>query len=548
MGDKDSKAGLAGRVKALGVDSSNVKRVELGFETKLPVTEFLNKPGQALSMQIYRAIARKGSGVIGPLEASRGLKIYGRELLQETVAGANHPGVSLLEGIAIGVMPPIKVEAIQHNELEVLPRGRAAVLREIAETYGTPVYAYFESELEKAFDKFKRIPAPGGITIRLAAKANTNGAIVNWFAGRYGGFDANFHTGFDACTTEEEERLEHAGIPSSRIRLVSKQVPDKIWLQEHAKHGLKYTACSPTQLENFGKALPGYPVGIRFNIGIGSGFSPQVSTGGLGSPFGILYPEKKGVIDKLLNKYGLILDTVHYHIGAGADPEKQKEALARALEIAEEYASVRSIDTGGSFRVARVRGEKETDIREMGRVMAYALKEFRKKTGRELHLEVEPGTALLANAGYLVFTGIDKVDTGERGETFVVLDGGMNCNSRIPLYGAQHPLYNLAEGRRRKEQVIFVGPECESGSVATVRRGQPEVMDTRTIREVRRGDYVAMGGVGAYCGSSMTLQHYNSLPNGPQVFVRINGRKDLIRARQPLEDLWKDERIPKDLK
>jgi hypothetical protein len=57
-----------------------------------------------------------------------------------------------------------------------------------------------------------------------------------------------------------------------------------------------------------------------------------------------------------------------------------------------------------------------------------------------------------------------------------------------------------------------------------------------------------MAGVGAYCGASMVLANYNSLRKPPQVFVKLNETFDLIRKREPLEDLWRNEIIPEDLK
>ena len=60
--------------------------------------------------------------------------------------------------------------------------------------------------------------------------------------------------------------------------------------------------------------------------------------------------------------------------------------------------------------------------------------------GRRLHLEVEPGTYLVANAGAVVATCIDVVDTGADGYQFAKLDTGMTEVTRPALYGAQHPI------------------------------------------------------------------------------------------------------------
>jgi diaminopimelate decarboxylase len=47
---------------------------------------------------------------------------------------------------------------------------------------------------------------------------------------------------------------------------------------------------------------------------------------------------------------------------------------------------------------------------------------FAKETGRKLHLEIEPGTFLLANSACIVSTIQDMVTTGEDGYTFLKMD------------------------------------------------------------------------------------------------------------------------------
>ena len=45
--------------------------------------------------------------------------------------------------------------------------------------------------------------------------------------------------------------------------------------------------------------------------------------------------------------------------------------------------------------------------------------------GRRLHLEIEPGTYLLANSGVLISAVQDVVATGDAGRTFLKCDSGM---------------------------------------------------------------------------------------------------------------------------
>jgi diaminopimelate decarboxylase len=88
-----------------------------------------------------------------------------------------------------------------------------------------------------------------------------------------------------------------------------------------------------------------------------------------------------------------------------------------------------------------------------------AFQQFAEDTGRELKLEIEPGTYLVAMAGALVSTVQDKVlTTGDSGHTFLKLDAGMTDVLRPSLYGAVHPI-TVLPGTGKSEDV---GDESES--------------------------------------------------------------------------------------
>ncbi len=71
--------------------------------------------------------------------------------------------------------------------------------------------------------------------------------------------------------------------------------------------------------------------------------------------------------------------------------------------------------------------EKGTDMQTVGQPVKDALTAFASQHGRRLHLEIKPGTFLVANAGSLVSTVKDIVSTGPgpTGHEFLKLDTGM---------------------------------------------------------------------------------------------------------------------------
>ena len=62
----------------------------------------------------------------------------------------------------------------------------------------------------------------------------------------------------------------------------------------------------------------------------------------------------------------------------------------------------------------------------------------------------------------------------------------------------------------------------------------------RKLSEAQVGDWIIIGGAGAYC-SAMSTINYNSFPQAPEVLLREDGTPVLIRRRQTLEQILKNE-------
>jgi len=412
-----------------------------------------------------------------------------------------------------------------------LPAEIEEALKQL-QTY-TPCYCYFEDKLLENMRALLKYKAPFGLTVRYAMKANSTKAILQLMK--------MIGVAIDAATVNECYRAIAAGITPGMIQLTSQEVPSQEILMDLVLNkGIRYVAGSLRQLENYGVACRGKEVGIRFNIGIGSGGCKRTTTGGKEASFGIY--GQKPEIDRLLLAYGLTLTTVHLHIGSGSDPALQKEAAIKGLDIVAAYPTVTTLNLGGGFKVARMPNEKQTDIDELSETTAQALLQFAKQTQRLIKLEIEPGTASVALSGYVVGTVIDIVTTGEDGYNFIKTDTGMTEVLRVALYGAQHPLYvvPMDSTTRCVKSYIVSGSCCESGDILTTAPHNPEELHPRTLIEAKVGDLLVIGAAGAYC-SSMSTANYNSHLKSAEYIVRHDGHIRLIRKRQTLEDLWQLE-------
>lgn len=413
---------------------------------------------------------------------------------------------------------------------------------------GSPVYVYSAAKLEESADKCLAFPNAYGLTVRYAMKASPNVAILQLFMKK------GIH--IDASSGYEVRRAMKAGVPPEHISLSTQELPEDF--AELVDLGVKVNACSVSQLERFGQHYAGQnkKVGIRINPGVGSGgFSKSTTTfsktnvGGPSSSFGIWKDlATDGTIAGIVEKYDLDVERIHTHIGSGSDPAIWQQTALVSLSFCELFPSVQTLNLGGGYKVGRNPGEPTTDLLEIGEPVKQAFEDFATKHGRELKLEIEPGTFLVAMAGALVTKIQDKViTTGEAGHTFLKLDSGMTDVLRPSLYGAIHPMTLLpgsgssADVGSEMEDVVVVGHCCESGDLMTPESGEPESLSERSLRKADIGDILVMDGSGAYC-SGMSTKHYNSFPEAPEVMLDSNEDAHIIRVKQPYEQIFANER------
>ncbi|HMB86862.1 MAG TPA: diaminopimelate decarboxylase [Methylomirabilota bacterium] len=404
----------------------------------------------------------------------------------------------------------------------------ADVAAEVRRRFGTPCYVYDRAALEAAARAALAFPAPFGLTLRYAMKANPSRGILTLFR------DLGLHV--DASSDHEVERALRAGFSPERIQLTS-QMPSRT-LKEHVARGVLFNACSLHQLEEFGRVAPGGEVSVRVNPGLGTGSTKRTNTGGPASSFGIWH-EAMGEVAAIAKRHRLRIRRLHSHVGSGTDPEVWKRCARMTLDLVGALPDVATVNLGGGFKVGRMPEEPSVDLADVGAHVRREIEAFRARDGRTLHLEIEPGTFLVANAGVIVASCVDVVDTGADGYAFAKLDAGMPEITRPSLYGAQHPIDVLARGREQAA-IVFVGPCCESGDILTPAPGDPEALAPRWVPRPQIGDLVVVGGAGAYCAGMATI-NYNSYPQAPEVMLDADGSLTLLRRRQVPEQVWQNE-------
>ncbi len=380
-------------------------------------------------------------------------------------------------------------------------------LLSVAVQHGTPLYVYSLESLKIRAGELLALQLPFGFTPRYAAKANMNPEIIKLFNER--------GLWFDASSSYEAMALIEMGVEPRKISLSSQQPAHN--LDELLERGVQFTATSLHQIELFiNSPAHSQEVGLRVNPGAGAGGNNRTTTGGPNSSFGLWHE----YIDKAFDKAGqnnIHITRLHIHYGSGADPSIWSGVMDEALNVAAQLPDVTSLNVGGGFKVKRWEGEQEADILGIAAIFSQKLNEFAERTGRELRLEIEPGTWLVAHAGTLLAEVVDIVDTGASGRTFLRLDTGMNDLIRPTMYGAQHEIKLLHRTGKRKKYIV-VGHNCETGDVLTPAPGNPEELLERELNVASIGDVVAIYDTGAY-GRYFAVHGYNSFPSAKELCV-----------------------------
>ncbi|HBI6862290.1 diaminopimelate decarboxylase [Enterobacter pasteurii] len=342
----------------------------------------------------------------------------------------------------------------------------------------------------------------------------------------------------DSVSLGEIERALAAGFDpqadSDAIVFTADLIDDATLARVHELQ-IPVNAGSVDMLEQLGQVSPGHRVWLRINPGFGHGHSQKTNTGGENSKHGIWYADMPAALE-VLQRYNLKLVGIHMHIGSGVDYGHLEQVCgAMVRQVIDFGQDLEAISAGGGLSIPYREGEEAIDTDHYYGLWSAARDSIAAHLGHPVKLEIEPGRFLVAEAGVLVAQVRSVKEMGSR--HFVLIDAGFNDLMRPSMYGSYHHITALAADGRDlvnapRIETVVAGPLCESGDVFTQQEGGK--VETRSLPEVKPGDYLVLHDTGAY-GASMS-SNYNSRPLLPEVLFD-NGAARLIRRRQTIQEL-----------
>ncbi|MDR0508706.1 MAG: alanine racemase, partial [Candidatus Methanoplasma sp.] len=179
---------------------------------------------------------------------------------------------------------------------------------EIADEFGTPVYATDEKRLRENYRKvYGAFSKHMDTKVHYACKANSNLAILKILESE--------GSGIDAVSIGEVLTCLKAGFTPDRIMYTGVNVSNEE-LKAVTDLGVMVNIDSLSELERLAKIRRSLPVSFRITPGVGSGHSEKVVTGAKGSKFGIPLKDAIGAYVRA-KELGFEPKGIHVHIGSG---------------------------------------------------------------------------------------------------------------------------------------------------------------------------------------------------------------------------------------
>ena len=389
---------------------------------------------------------------------------------------------------------------------------------DIAQQYGAPVYIYDSQRIASQFDRLKSaFTSVKNLKLHYAVKANSNLSILR--------FIHSLGAGLDTVSIEEVKLGLLAGVPADQIIYTPNGVSIEE-LEEAKSLGVQINIDNLSILELFGQRFPETPVCVRINPHVMAGGNSNISVGHIDSKFGISIHQVPH-IKRIVDLTGMHINGIHMHTGSDIlDIDVFLYAAEILFEAAENFKNLEFIDFGSGFKVPYKRDDIETPIEEFGYKLSERFNSFCESYGKELTLSFEPGKFLVSQAGaFIAKVNVVKQTTST---VFAGIDSGFNHLMRPMLYGAYHEIENLSNPEGKPRFYSVVGYICETDTFGSNRR----------IAEINEGDFLIFHNAGAYCFSMAS--NYNSRLRPAEV-LWINGKAELIRARETFEDLIKGQ-------
>jgi diaminopimelate decarboxylase len=413
---------------------------------------------------------------------------------------------------------------------------------ELARQFGTPLYVVDEEAFRSSARSYRRAFAARypNSQVCFAGKALMTMAICR-LAQEEG-------LGLDVASAGELHTALQAGFPVERMQLHG-NFKTAAELEMGVAHRVgRIVVDSREEIEALQEeaARQGRvaEVLLRVTPGVTADTHYHIQTGKMDTKFGfsLIGGVALEAVQRAAAQPNLKVRGLHCHIGSQIlEVEPFQEAARLMVDAAAEVREVAGVeiedlDIGGGLGVRYLPEHRPPTVEAFAEALVEAVE--RRCQERELPLPrllLEPGRSLSREAGTTLYTvGVVKELPGIR--TYVSVDGGLSDNPRPALYGARYSAIVANKATLAREQKVTIsGRHCETDTL---------IVEVH-VPEVAAGDILAVQTTGAY--NYAMASNYNRFARPAMVLV-AGGQADVIVAREGLQDLVRQDRVPERLR
>ena len=374
-----------------------------------------------------------------------------------------------------------------------------ATCRHLAETHGTPCFAYSGATAAEQFRSLRAV-LPSRVRLAYAVKANPHPGLLARFS--------TLGASFDCASIGELMRVDALNLPPGRTFFAG---PGKREAELHKAlaMGVRVQAEGFEDLARIDALAEGETaVNLRVHPAFAIEEGNRIIGGSGPSAFGVDEEDVPALLQRAAKLRHVRIRGLHVFAASNQrDASKLLAIHGAVLELAkrlhESYGlAFEQVDLGGGLGIPYAPKEAPLDVEVIGQGLSNLLAAHPWFTGE---LILEPGRFLAGPCGIYLARVVRLKES--RGTRFAILEGGINHLIRPLLTGEPFPVKAVGKGEGALPTTL-AGPLCTSldrlGEVA--------------LPELAPGDLLAFGSTGAY-GLNEGMTHFLSHPVPPEIWV-----------------------------
>ena len=362
--------------------------------------------------------------------------------------------------------------------------------------YETPFFVFSKKDIVDKYYEFKKY-FPGAI-IHYALKANAEKETLKTLL--------KVGASFEVASRYELDMLKKIKVPARRI-IYGTSVKQVSHIRAFYQYGVdRFAFDSLGELEKIAEVIPKAKVYCRVVV------NDSGSVYRFSEKFGTDIKNIIVLLDRA-RELGLHPYGISFHVGSQASnkmiwAEALKSLHEPLMQLKKIGITLDVINIGGGFPcTSYTSSDYDFDIKD---IADYTMDQYRKLPYHPM-LILEPGRAIVAQAGVLVTTVIARIDRAEH--TWLFLDAGVYNALFESLSYQGSTRYKITSVRPVTDQgeslFALAGPTGDSWDIITREALLP--------RDIAIGDKILFHDVGAY--NTVFMSRFNGFPDTPVYFI-----------------------------